>query len=364
MCLPSKPFRIGIAQIYFKGLLYGLTQHHDIFRVAQRSDIDAILDFTSKAPDGLTNVPNTYDRIFAQIKETQKTLAKKKGANRVLFVVERDGQVLGISSIIMRLGGEVPFYNFKRSRHSGRAANPKLAIDYDTLQLTTDFHAYSEVASLFISPAGRGTGLAKLLSMGRFGYIQNHREDFLNGIMAEILGWTDENGTSPFWQHLASRFIDMKFDNADKLSTIDKRFIVDLLPALPIMMNLLPPIVTEVTGKPHDNSRPALNMLKSIGFEETDMCDVFDGGPAVRCSTDKTWIARTSTRAEEFRTLENAETCLHFSGKGEHFTAALGPADIHHAIADKIVSERIQIENDPVFIAQMKEPKRNLESTS
>jgi arginine N-succinyltransferase len=341
-----------------------LTQHHDIFRVAQTDDIDAILSFTSHAHNGLTNVPTTYEAVNAQIQETQDTFAKKPGANRILFVVERDGKVLGISAIILRLGGEVPFYNFKRSRHSGRAANPKLAIDYDTLQITTDFHAYSEVASLFMSPEGRGTGLAKLLSMGRFGYIQNHREDFLNGIMAEILGWVDADGVSPFWQHLASRFIDMEFDNADKLSTVDKRFIVDLLPALPIMLNLLPPIVSEVTGKPHDNSRPALNMLKSIGFEETDMCDVFDGGPAIRCQTDKTWIARTTTRAEEFRSLEHAENCLHFSGIGKDFKAAIGPADLQHAIADKVISERLRTNKSPIFIAQMKEPKRNLGSVT
>jgi len=336
-----------------------LTEHHDIFRVAQTNDIDAILAFTSKAHNGLTNVPTTFEGVAAQVQETQNTFDKKKGANRLLFVVERDGKVLGISAIILRLGGEVPFYNFKRSRHSGRATNPKLAVDYDTLQITTDFYAYSEVASLFISPDGRGTGLGKLLSLGRFGYIQNHREDFLNGIMAEILGWVDNDGVSPFWQHLASRFIDMDFDNADKLSTVDKRFIVDLLPALPIMLNLLPPIVTEVTGKPHDSSRPAMNMLKSIGFEETDMCDVFDGGPAVRCQTDKTWIARTATRAEEFKALETAENCLHFSGKGKDFKAAIGPADLQHAIADKAISERIRTNNSPVFIAQMKEPKRN-----
>lgn len=339
-----------------------MTEHHDIFRVAQTDDIDAILGFTSQAHNGLTNVPTTYEGVAAQVQETQDTFDKKEGANRILFVVERDGKVLGISAIIMRLGGEVPFYNFKRSRHSGRAANPKLAVDYDTLQITTDFHAYSEVASLFMSPDGRGTGLAKLLSLGRFGYIQNHREDFLNGIMAEILGWVDKDGVSPFWQHLASRFIDMDFDNADKLSTVDKRFIVDLLPALPIMLNLLPPIVTEVTGKPHDSSRPALNMLQSIGFELTDMCDVFDGGPAVRCQTDKTWIARTTTRAEEYRSLENAENCLHFSGKGKYFKAAIGPADLQHAIADETVSERIRTHKSPVFIAQMKEPKRDLGS--
>jgi len=177
-----------------------LKKHNDIFRVACLDDVDAILGFTANG--GL------------------------------IFVVERDGKVLGISGIIVRVGIEAPFYNFKRNHHSGRATNPVLAVDYDTLQITTDFNGYTEVASLFMGPEGRGTGLARLLSMGRFGYIRNNRDQFADGVMAEILGWTDENGNSPFWQHLTSRFIHMDFDNADKLSTVDKRFIVDLLPCI------------------------------------------------------------------------------------------------------------------------------------
>lgn len=331
--------------------------HKDIFRLAQTADIDAILEFTSKAREGLTNVPNTRERVAAQVQESFGTLSEEKEANRLLFVVERDGVVLGISAIIMKLGGEVPFYNFKRSRHSGRATNPKLAIDYDTLQLTTDFHAYSEVASLFMAEAGRGTGLARLLSSGRFGYIQNNRAAFQDGLMAEILGWTDDQGISPFWKHLASRFIHMNFDNADKLSTIDKRFIVDLLPALPIMLNLLPPIVSECTGRPHEHSRPAMNMLRSIGFEKTDMCDVFDGGPAVRCQTDKTWISRTSTEIESYGDVKGQERVLYFSGKGKNFRASVGPANLLTKVGDKAIAAQVRHDTDPVFIAQMKEPK-------
>lgn len=331
--------------------------HKDIFRLAQKADIDAILEFTSTAREGLTNVPNTRELVKAQVEESLETLNEKDGANRLLFVVERDGIILGISAIIMKLGGEVPFYNFKRSRHSGRATNPKLAIDYDTLQLTTDFYSYSEVASLFMAQAGRGTGLARLLSAGRFGYIQNNRDSFQDGLMAEILGWTDQQGISPFWKHLASRFIQMDFDNADKLSTVDKRFIVDLLPALPIMLNLLPPIVSDCTGRPHDNSRPAMNMLKSIGFEETDMCDVFDGGPAVRCQTDKTWIARTTARIESYGDVTGQERCLYSCGTGMSFRATVGPANLVKKIGDKHIADNIRNGSDPVFIAQMKEPR-------
>ncbi len=334
-----------------------MTQHSDIFRVACLDDIDAILGFTADGVQGLTNVPRTQERVQKQLQETVDTLAGKDGANRLVFVVERDGMVLGMSAIIVKIGIEAPFYNFKRNHHSGRASNPKLAIDYDTLQMTTDFNGYTEVASLYMGPKGRGTGLARLLSMGRFGYIRNNRDQFADGLMAEILGWTDENGNSPFWKHLASRFIHMEFDNADKLSTIDKRFIVDLLPGIPIMLNLLPDIVTECTGRPHDSSARAMTMLETIGFEQTDMCDVFDGGPAVRCQTDKTWIARSTRKATAFDAPADAELCMHFSGKGAAFKAALGPAIIHETRADAHASQCVRThENDPVYIAQIREP--------
>lgn len=336
---------------------HGLTQHHDIFRVACLDDIDAILGFTENRVQGLTNVPSTHEKVAKQIEESLDTVQGKEGGNRILFVVERDGEVLGMSAIIVRVGIEAPFYNFKRNSHSGRASNPKLAVDYDTLQLTTDFNGYTEVASLFMGPAGRGTGLARLLSMGRFGYIKNNREQFADGIMAEIMGWTNENGTSPFWKHLASRFIDMDFDNADKLSTVDKRFIVDLLPGIPIMLNLLPDIVSECTGRPHEKSARAMQMLESIGFEKTDMCDVFDGGPAVKCQTDKTWIARSTRQATHFDAPSNAEICMHFSGTGANFKAALGPAIIHEARADAHASQCVRTHDDAtVYIAQIREP--------
>ena len=66
-----------------------------------------------------------------------------------------EGDILGISGIIPKLGVDRPFYSFKRSRHARKASQQKLSVRYDTLQLTTDFDDYTELASIFLSPEAR-----------------------------------------------------------------------------------------------------------------------------------------------------------------------------------------------------------------
>ena len=75
----------------------------------------------------------------------------------------------------------------------------------------------------------------------------------------------------------------MDFPQADNLSTLNKRFIEDLMPRYPIYTNLLPPAVRAILSDVHPKTRPALAMLEAEGFEKTKMVDIFDGGPVVRC---------------------------------------------------------------------------------
>ena len=175
-------------------------------------------------------------------------LEGKPRANRLLFVAEAEGKILGISGIIPKLGVDRPFYSFKRSRHARKASQHDLKVRYDTLQLTTDFDDYTELASIFLAPEARGKGVGRLLSLGRLGFIHSHRERFEDRLMADIRGWVDEDGVSPFWEHLTSKFIQTNFDEADRLSGGDAAFIVELLPALPILLNLLPDSVAECAG--------------------------------------------------------------------------------------------------------------------
>ncbi len=297
-----------------------------IFRPAVLADVSAITKITSKADSGLTTVPKTKTDVSEYISESLDFLAGRSSANRMLFVAQDEGKILGISGIIPKLGVDRPFYSFKRSRHARKASQQDLSVRYDTLQLTTDFDDYTELASIFLSPDARGKGVGRLLSLGRLGFIHSHRDRFEDRLMADIRGWVDEDGISPFWQHLTSKFIQTNFDEADRLSSGDAVFIVELLPALPILLNLLPESVETCAGRPHDLSSGAMKMLLSAGFDDTDLCDIFDGGPAIRCRTDRTLITQSVFRATGGGVTESEKKYLHFTGEGEAFRAALGPA--------------------------------------
>lgn len=297
-----------------------------LFRPAIADDISAITRITSKADSGLTTVPKSKKTVTEYVTESLDFLAGEEGANRLLFVAEEDSKILGISGVIPRLGVDRPFYSFKRSRHARKASQQDLSVRYDTLQLTTDFDDYTELASIFLAPDARGTGVGRLLSLGRLGFIHANRDRFEDRLMADIRGWVDKKGDSPFWKHLTSKFIQTEFDIADRLSSGDAAFIVELLPALPILLNLLPESVMEAAGKPHDLSAGAMGMLMSAGFEDTDLCDIFDGGPAIRCRTDRTLITQSVFEATGGGVTEADLKYLHFTGSGESFRAAIGPA--------------------------------------
>jgi arginine N-succinyltransferase len=88
----------------------------------------------------------------------------------------------------------------------------------------------------------------------------------------------------------------MEFPEADSLSTIDKRFIEDLMPKYPIYTCLLSEAAREVLGKVHEQTKPALKMLQDEGFMITDMVDIFDGGPVVHCRREDIGAIRRTTK--------------------------------------------------------------------
>ncbi len=297
-----------------------------IFRPATLDDATKIADFTHHAAMGLTTVPKSKDSVESYIAESLLFIGGDNSANRLLFVAEGEDGIMGISGIIPRLGVERPFYSFKKSRHARKASRVDLSVKYETLQLTSDFDDYTELATMFVSPDHRGKGVARLLSFGRLGYIRTHRDRFNHRLMAEIRGWFDENENSPFWDHIASKFIQTDFKTADVLSAGSGEFMIELMPALPIMMNLLPKEARDCAGKPHGLSIGAMRLLIEAGFEDTDICDIFDGGPSIQCRTDKTLIAQTAFQATGGGVESSDIKYLHFTGEGLDFRAALGPA--------------------------------------
>lgn len=336
-----------------------------IFRPATLSDVVAIASLVKDAGPGMTTLPKDQAQVAAYVDRSVATLNGDRNANRLLFVIEQSGVIIGISGIIPRLGLERPFYSFKRARHSRRSTVPALSLRYETLQLTTDFDGCTELATLFLAPSARGGGFGRLLSLARLAFILHHPHLFEDRLMADIRGWVSADGVSPFWNHFASRFIDLDFDSADQLSAVDGRFIAELLPSLPVLLNLLPESVAKAVGRPHDQSIGAYGMLCSVGFEPTDLCDVFDGGPAIVCTPSTTRLGETLRPAATCDDKRVAQSLLQYRGQSEDFRAVLARGDLATAATCNEALTALGV-SDPreVFLADIGSGARQRASSS
>jgi arginine N-succinyltransferase len=142
------------------------------------------------------------------------------------------------------------------------------------------------------------------LSFARLLLIAADQVRFGPKVMAEIRGYTDDEGRSPFWDAVGDKFFRMDYRKADARSARDHRFIADLMPRYPIYADLLPAEARACIAKPHPDAEPALAMLKAQGFRYNNVVDIFDAGPSVEAFTDHIDIVRSAIRmlAAEFAT--------------------------------------------------------------
>ncbi len=114
-----------------------------------------------------------------------------------------------------------------------------------------------------------------------------HPMRFDSQVIAEMRGVMTDDGKCIFWEAIGRHFFAMDFPQADSLSTLNKRFIENLMPKHSIYTCLLSPEAQAIMGQVHENTKPALAMLQSEGFAISELIDIFDGGPVVQCPRDE-----------------------------------------------------------------------------
>ena len=251
-----------------------------VFRPIKLSDAQSLYQLSKKARGGLSNLPKTLDQARQMIlKSTQSFLNLCEPKNkRFLFAIENQkNKIVGISGIKARVGTERPNYSFLFNNES----------KYPTLELFKEYLGPSEIGSLFLSPSHRNQGIGRLLSLSRFLFIRSFNHHFTTTITAELRGFLHQNNSSPFWNNLGKKFIDMPFVKADMLSSIDPFFIEENFPKKPIYLQLLNPNVLKYIGQVHPFTEPAKKLLLSENFKPTNQIDIFDGGPKLACSQSK-----------------------------------------------------------------------------
>jgi len=253
----------------------------DIYRLAQRAGESGI---------GLTSLPENKEILAERITRTTHTLAglTEKSEASYLFVLEDISihKIVGVSAIEVAVGLKEPFYNFRVAKqvHASKALNVYKTLD--TLFLSNDHTGCSELCTLFLDPEYRKNQNGKFLSKVRFLFIAAFLSFFEERLIAEMRGFSDQNGHSPFWDSLGYLFFNMDFAAADYLSGVgQKAFIAELMPRFPVYVDLLTSEARAVIAEVHPHTLPAAKVLMSEGLKYQGYVDIFDAGPTLEANT-------------------------------------------------------------------------------
>jgi arginine N-succinyltransferase len=276
-----------------------------VVRPIQKTDYEALRVCAVESGHGFTSLPVNEElltnRINNSVESFQKPDVTKPGDEGYLMVGfdSETGEIGGTTGIEASIGWDVPFYTYHISKivHS----SPKLGVNNVVKLLTfgNNYTGCSEVCTLFLRPSFRGGLNGRLMSKCRFLMMAEHPHRFSETVFAEMRGVSDDDGNSPFWQWLQEHFFSIDFTLADYLTGIGKKgFIADLMPKLPIYINLLSKEAQAVIGQVHENTVPALKLLKKEGFVCRDYVDIFDAGPTVECDLVNIVSVRDSFKAK------------------------------------------------------------------
>ena len=266
-----------------------------VFRPICHDDLNSFYELILTSKAGLTSLPKDKLTLEKKINHSIDSFNMQVIRPRdelYLFVLEEleTQRIVGVSGILASVGCDEPFYAFDReSVHCDQSL--------DILKLLITRFGPTEIGSLYLHPEYRSQGLGRFLSLSRFLFMAEHPNRFKKTVIAEMRGWSDSEGCSPFWDHVGAHFFKMKFDQADQLSGINKQFIGELIPRYPIYVSLLPQQVQTIMGQTHPNTVPAINLLQSEGFEKTSSIDIFDGGPKVSCFLNQIRIVKEQRQA-------------------------------------------------------------------
>ena len=114
-----------------------------------------------------------------------------------------------------------------------------------------------------------------------------NRRHFEDNVIAEMRGRVNDEGHSPFWDAVGQKFMNIDFVQADYLQMKSRKFIDELLPKYPILVDLLPKEAQDVVAQVHPNTEPAKRILEQEGFQFNGLVGIFEPGPVLEAPLDE-----------------------------------------------------------------------------
>ncbi|NGM48256.1 arginine N-succinyltransferase [Caulobacter sp. 602-2] len=272
-----------------------------VVRPAGSADFDSLMELAQLSGRGFTSLPEDEptlrERLALSEASFQAGVAPLEAWYTLMLEDLETGVIDGVAGVKAAVGVKRPFFSFRVVTLAQSSPVLEMRFDHKALVLVNECAGWSEVGSLFLRPEKRKGGAGRLLAQSRYMLIGIEPQRFSEMVLAELRGWFDEDGSCPFWEHLASKFFRLEFDQADLMSaSTNGQFILDLAPRHPIYTELLAPAARDVIGKVHRDGEAARAMLEREGFRYQGLVDLFDAGPTVAAPRDDIRTVRDAKR--------------------------------------------------------------------
>lgn len=272
-----------------------------VIRPAGPADLESLFELAVLSGPGFTSLPEDErtlaDRLACSEQSFRGALAPLESWFTLMLEDAATGAVDGVCGVKAAVGLKRPFFSFRIMQLAQYSQAMGVRFDHRALTLVNECAGWSEVGSLFLKAEKRAGGAGRLLARSRYLLIASEPERFSDTVLAELRGWFEEDGSCPFWDHVAYKFFRMPFGEADRTSaSTDGQFILDLAPRHPIYVELLPEAAQRAIGRVHRDGEAARALLEAEGFRETGLIDIFDAGPTVSCRRDDIRTIRESRR--------------------------------------------------------------------
>jgi arginine N-succinyltransferase len=269
-----------------------------VIRPVTEADYDGLRALGRETGPGFTSLQDNDQQVRHKLERGVHAFSQPKPPKESLFLFVLEDtdtdEIVGVCGVEGAVGLSEPWYNYRVGLvvHASRELN--VYNQFHTLTMTNDHTGCSELCTLFLRPNARVGKNGALLSKCRFLFMAEFPQLFSDRLIAEMRGFSDETGLSPFWEGLGRHFFSMDFDTADQFSAMNKVFIAELMPSNAIYTQLLPKDAQDAIGKTHPLTSPARHMLENEGMRYTGYVDIFDAGPTLEARVNDIRAIRKS----------------------------------------------------------------------
>lgn len=183
-----------------------------VLRPVELTDLPQLQQLARDSLVGVTSLPDDSERLREKILDSCASFDKDvqgNGPENYFFVLEdlASQRLTGCSEILATAGFSEPFYSLRNRHFTSTSRELNIEHGVPALSLCHDLSGHTLLRGFHIDAALVRTPFSELLSRARLLFIAAHSARFSEAVITEIVGYSDDQGQSPFWDALGKHFL-------------------------------------------------------------------------------------------------------------------------------------------------------------